>query len=147
MRFSRIISNIKGNICSIIRSLEFISIIEPYERQMDGSNKKSILVRIGDRCRLFSRYRVSSSSERWKLHGGRAQAVRQLTESKRIVIGEMKIGGRNNRATVANCRLHQLTHRLPLTIVSSGLLNVDANIDDVNVEYAFRGLLPRWRSL
>lgn len=41
--------------------------------------------------------------------------------------------GRNNRATVANCRLHQLTHRLPLTVVSSGLLNVDANIDDANV--------------
>lgn len=39
--------------------------------------------------------------------------------------------GRNNRGTVANCRLHQLTHRLPLTVVSSGLLN--ANIEDANV--------------
>lgn len=61
------------------------------------------------------------------------QAVEQLTQNQSESSNENR--ARNNRATVANCRLHQLTRSLALTIVSSGLLN--ANIDDANVHVEY----------
>lgn len=61
------------------------------------------------------------------------QAVEQLTQNQSESSNENR--ARNNRATVANCRLHQLTRPLALTIVSSGLLN--ANIDDANVHVEY----------
>lgn len=93
----------------------------------NGSNKKSTRF-----FRKRSVLRVCSFSKRETLKTT-WQAVEQLTQSQSESSNENR--ARNNRATVANCRLHQLTRPLALTIVSSGLLN--ANIDDANVHVEY----------